>query len=231
MSNSIHKRVNTKGTEETSPDLPRSPPTPATSPVVSAGLRRTKPRSLRARWRVFLGLSATVVFAILGLLYYETTHLLRRGAALTETDTQPEGLNEQRLAQVFGAKGGELLLARARSVKFFNRSRKAFKYSSLRPTTTRYLDELEAFGRGGYSNCTLNETAWGREHVCCSMKHKKWPQKRFRWCLPGLVVMGSQKGGSTALHSYLMLHPNLETSASKELHVYDVLKNFQKLPR
>eukprot|EP00924_Labyrinthula_sp_SR-Ha-C_P001217 snap_masked-scaffold_7-processed-gene-17.23-mRNA-1 protein AED:0.00 eAED:0.00 QI:494/1/1/1/0.62/0.55/9/39/464 len=35
--------------------------------------------------------------------------------------------------------------------------------------------------------------------------------------------MGAQKGGTTALHSYLLVHPNLEgiSSQQKELHLYD----------
>ncbi|KAH9255566.1 hypothetical protein BASA81_006396 [Batrachochytrium salamandrivorans] len=48
-------------------------------------------------------------------------------------------------------------------------------------------------------------------------------------CLPNLVVLGSQKAGTTALFSYLLLHPQVRTGPKKELHLYDFEKNYKVL--
>ncbi|GBG27610.1 Heparan sulfate glucosamine 3-O-sulfotransferase 1 [Hondaea fermentalgiana] len=42
--------------------------------------------------------------------------------------------------------------------------------------------------------------------------------------------MGAQKGGTTALHSYLMLHPQLNPPRKKELHIFDIDRNFNSWP-
>ena len=60
--------------------------------------------------------------------------------------------------------------------------------------------------------------------VCC--KVAKAPQRPA--CLPSLVVVGAQKGGTTALLSYLLFHPRIVPPKKKEVHFFDVLKNFKK---
>lgn len=45
-------------------------------------------------------------------------------------------------------------------------------------------------------------------------------------CFPNLVIVGAQKAGTTALHSYLLFHPNLLPGKKKELHVFDLDRNF-----
>jgi len=51
------------------------------------------------------------------------------------------------------------------------------------------------------------------------------------FCLPGLVVMGAQKGGTTAMHSFLMLHPQMQPSLKKELHLFDNDRGFVRFHR
>lgn len=70
-----------------------------------------------------------------------------------------------------------------------------------------------------FLRCFAKKTSWEHEQVCCSVSKKT---KEKVSCLPSLVVIGSQKGGTTALHSYLMLHPNLDASRRKELHIFDM---------
>lgn len=40
-------------------------------------------------------------------------------------------------------------------------------------------------------------------------------------CLPNLVIIGTRKGGTTSLHAYLSLHPQIHMSAMKELSFFD----------
>ena len=42
------------------------------------------------------------------------------------------------------------------------------------------------------------------------------------------MVVGAQKGGTTALLSYLLFHPRIVPPKKKEVHFFDVLKNFKK---
>ncbi len=42
------------------------------------------------------------------------------------------------------------------------------------------------------------------------------------------VIGGAQKGGTTALHQYLGLHPRLYLSQRKELHIFDKDKRYQR---
>ena len=58
-----------------------------------------------------------------------------------------------------------------------------------------------------------------RHQRCCRLKG-------LLVCLPNLVIIGAQKGGSTALHSYLLFHPNLAPGNKKELHMFDMDRNF-----
>ena len=229
MSNVIHKRVNTKGVEDGLGDSSKPASSPVTSPALSSSstLRRLKARSAVSKARVPFALCLAALLAIAALLHYETSKVLHHDGFKTELDPPHR---DQKDTGVF-VTDKSFHRGWLRPQLFFNRSREAYKYSVTRPTTKRYLDRLEAFGRGNYGNCTANQTEWGREQVCCGVEHNAYPNKVYRWCLPGLVVMGSQKGGTTALHSYLMLHPNLEPSGKKELHAYDVQKNFMRLPR
>lgn len=48
-------------------------------------------------------------------------------------------------------------------------------------------------------------------------------------CLPNVIVLGSQKAGTTALFSYLLLHPEIRTGAKKEMHLFDFDKNYNYL--
>lgn len=45
-------------------------------------------------------------------------------------------------------------------------------------------------------------------------------------CFPGVVVIGSQKAGTTVLHTYLSLHPSFNYPKYKELHAFDSNANF-----
>ena len=38
--------------------------------------------------------------------------------------------------------------------------------------------------------------------------------------LPDLLVIGAAKGGTSALHYYLVLHPQIQMSAPKELNFF-----------
>lgn len=75
------------------------------------------------------------------------------------------------------------------------------------------------------------------KQICCDVSvkppfddSKETEEEKVSMCLPGLVVMGAQKGGTTALHSYLMLHPQLIPPRKKELHIFDIDRNFQAWP-
>mmetsp|Transcript_10445 Transcript_10445/g.19530 ORF Transcript_10445/g.19530 Transcript_10445/m.19530 type:complete len:789 (-) Transcript_10445:2410-4776(-) len=63
------------------------------------------------------------------------------------------------------------------------------------------------------------------KQVCCRSK----TDHSFR-CLPGMIVMGAQKGGTTALHSWLLLvYDLLKASNKKELHMFDSDSNFESI--
>lgn len=62
-----------------------------------------------------------------------------------------------------------------------------------------------------------------RKQRCCRFK------QRTLTCLPNLVILGAQKAGSTALHSYLLFHPNILPARKKELHVFDIDRSFLAL--
>src|SRR3954454_13935294 len=40
--------------------------------------------------------------------------------------------------------------------------------------------------------------------------------------LPGVVIIGAQRGGTTSLHRYLVEHPDVHTAHHKELHYFDL---------
>jgi hypothetical protein len=46
-------------------------------------------------------------------------------------------------------------------------------------------------------------------------------------CLPHAIIAGSQKSGSTALFSHLLLHPHFAPPTKKELHFFDRVANLQ----
>ncbi len=49
----------------------------------------------------------------------------------------------------------------------------------------------------------------------------KYKSIRFGRCLPGFIVIGTQKGGTTALHNYLSIHPQLAPTTNKELNYFN----------
>ena len=59
-----------------------------------------------------------------------------------------------------------------------------------------------------------------RQQKCCQFLDDVYS------CLPNLVVLGSQKSGTTVLHSYFLHHPQLLSGAKKEFHLWDFDKNF-----
>lgn len=64
----------------------------------------------------------------------------------------------------------------------------------------------------------------GRKQRCCQFTSEPW------WhCLPNLVIAGSQKSGTTALFSHLMLHPEILPGSKKEFHLFDFDKSFMQL--
>lgn len=81
------------------------------------------------------------------------------------------------------------------------------------------------------AHCPDNYTSMSstiHSQKCCTF-HNKLDQ--YATCLPSLVVMGAQKAGTTALHSYLLLHPNLRPTRKKEMHLFDFPKNYKILPQ
>jgi Sulfotransferase domain len=43
-----------------------------------------------------------------------------------------------------------------------------------------------------------------------------------RRALPGFIIIGAQKAGTTSLHSYLSQHPQIRTGSKKEVHYFDL---------
>lgn len=43
--------------------------------------------------------------------------------------------------------------------------------------------------------------------------------------LPNFIIIGTQKGGTTSLYNYLVQHPNIEPSTTKEVHFFDIFFN------
>ncbi|KAH9257064.1 hypothetical protein BASA81_004885 [Batrachochytrium salamandrivorans] len=75
-------------------------------------------------------------------------------------------------------------------------------------------------------NCPLfpQPGAHGRRQRCC-----QFTSEPFWYCLPNLVIAGSQKSGTTALFSHLMLHPEILPGSKKEFHLFDFDKSFLQL--
>lgn len=48
--------------------------------------------------------------------------------------------------------------------------------------------------------------------------------KFIKNCFPDFIIIGAQKGGTSALHFYLSQHPDIEGSLPKELHYFDIEK-------
>jgi sulfotransferase family protein len=46
--------------------------------------------------------------------------------------------------------------------------------------------------------------------------------------LPGLVIIGAQKGGTTSLFNYLVQHPDVRSPLTKEIHFFDL--NYEQGP-
>src|SRR5215213_3118740 len=44
------------------------------------------------------------------------------------------------------------------------------------------------------------------------------------------LIVGTQKGGTSALYAYLQDHPRLRLAESKEVHFFDKEEHFQKQP-
>ena len=51
---------------------------------------------------------------------------------------------------------------------------------------------------------------------------------RGRPCLPNLLIIGARKAGTTSLHSYLSLHPQIFMSKEKELSFFDAKNRWQR---
>ena len=67
---------------------------------------------------------------------------------------------------------------------------------------------------------TFVTPALDRKQKCCKFSRSSLT------CLPNLVIIGAQKSGTTVLHSYLLLHPNLLAGLKKEFHIFDLYRNF-----
>jgi len=52
--------------------------------------------------------------------------------------------------------------------------------------------------------------------------------KRKKVQLPNLIVIGAQKSGTTSLHHYLSLHPEIMMSKHKELNYFNEELNWKK---
>lgn len=57
-----------------------------------------------------------------------------------------------------------------------------------------------------------------RNMQCCCQGQ---PVDKYSFCLPSFVIAGAQKSGSSALFSYLTMHPSVAPTRSKELHFFD----------
>jgi hypothetical protein len=51
---------------------------------------------------------------------------------------------------------------------------------------------------------------------------------RGRPCLPNLLIIGARKAGTTSLHSYLSLHPQIFMSKEKELSFFDAQNRWRR---
>lgn len=50
----------------------------------------------------------------------------------------------------------------------------------------------------------------------------------FGYVAPSFMIIGTQKGGTTALHEYLIQHPRLIAPKEKELHYFDTYNDISK---
>jgi len=81
---------------------------------------------------------------------------------------------------------------------------------------SRYLSFWESVSPG-MNQCREFKFGQFNKQVCCQEK-----DAAVGWrCFPSIVLAGVQKGGSTALQSYLLTHPQLVSSSKKELHLWD----------
>jgi len=87
---------------------------------------------------------------------------------------------------------------------------------------------LAALNRVFKSQCSVVKGKQNQQNKVCCGANSFATAEGADFCLPNLVVMGSQKAGTTALHSYLMLSESLFASKKKELHVWDTDKQFKK---
>jgi hypothetical protein len=76
-------------------------------------------------------------------------------------------------------------------------------------------------------NCRSLAGPRNSTQVCCRRRSESLEE----YCYPSIVVAGAQKAGTTALHSYLLFSPHTRPPSKKELHVFDLDKNFQKFPQ
>ena len=68
-----------------------------------------------------------------------------------------------------------------------------------------------------YPLCTWRRSATERLHCCCRLTHLAV----FEACLPSFIVIGTQKGGSSALFAYFLFHPFFRPPVVKEAHFFD----------
>jgi hypothetical protein len=71
--------------------------------------------------------------------------------------------------------------------------------------------------------CGEHAAPGGRRQCCCTVSsptgmRPPWPAHT---CLPSLLIVGAQKGGTTALMGYLLHHTAFVPALRKELHVFD----------
>jgi len=98
------------------------------------------------------------------------------------------------------------------------------KKSKPTPKFVEFFNDKAVKQSAPISDCKVVHTFWGSDQVCCAAvraNNVRENKIQRRFCLPNIVVVGAQKGGTTALHSYLMKHPNLNPSNKKELHIFD----------
>jgi hypothetical protein len=74
-------------------------------------------------------------------------------------------------------------------------------------------------------SCAEYDAPHSQKQVCCYGLRNATALS----CLPNLVILGSQKAGTTALHSYLMLHPQIRSPQRKELHTFDIDSNYNQM--
>src|SRR5689334_25243197 len=74
--------------------------------------------------------------------------------------------------------------------------------------------------------CTLPCRSF--ETILHVVVNRSLPMARGQPTLPNLLVIGAAKAGTTSLHSYLSLHPEIFMSQRKELNFFDDRSRWNK---